>query len=592
MSGERPRSGRTQDSESGAPQRSDSADEATSPFDLTVRANDEALPEVLPEVLLDSSGRRQRKSEKDAAETFFSRDRRARYGGTLPKPPEAGDIEVLYAKLREELKDLDDGQAVRLLVQTHAWESTVGTACDALDAVADCRRAYTARELETALLFQRFNGYRTYTAARKYLAGDESVFARQELGFDRPRDHIKNRFLKYRKNRKMDGVPSAATVCRHRKHRFLEAQRAELYAECFLRIIEEHAAEFPEFRDELLMLGFDGSAQKSVFRPGNKTDKDGNVLFKPDTGEVIPRVEGWEGGSVTRSDMPESKRGHGFMTVTAHTTSVFPVAVRSARLGPDHEIELALDMLREDMPRIRACTDQDKVGVSTLDGVYASPRIRLAHRKVGYIENTHQVSHGTHDSAERHLNKRLAKVFEIDEFPNWRANGLRELYCMCGHGEVFSRPSVNRHGEAVAATEGRCDSCGPIHITSGDWRKVQNPSKYVRVNPRDAVNVDAADWEFGNFLTYRDKRAKAYGTARYAQGEGLHGHATTRFGLFKDRNYYRRINQARLDSLLTYCLMHAVGMECRRRRAATAMSAPPPTPLRRATAPPPEALAA
>ena len=538
-------------------------------------------------------GRAQSKLEEEAAKRFFDRQRRARYGDRLPKPPEPGDIEVLYAKARTELKDLTDGQAVLLLVSTNAWESTVGAACDALDAAANPRRAYTARECETALLFQRLNGYRTYAAARTHLASDKARMTRRELGFDRGRDHVHHRRCYHEDRLRFDGIPSDSTLCRHRTKRFPEADRTALYIECFLRLIEEHASEFPDFREELLMLGFDGSAQKGVYLPGDKTDADGNLVYDPITGEVVQRVKDWEGGSVTSMSMPESKRGHGFMTVTAHTVTGFPVATRTGRLGADSEVPLALQILAEDMPRISACTDPQRVGVSTLDGAYAAPRIRRAHRQVGYIENTHQVSHGDLAVSKRHRQTKTNKVFLIDEFPNWRVNGLREIFCVCGRGDTFSRPALTRNGQAVAATEGQCRNCGPIHITSGEWRVAQNPSRYVRINPNDAVDVADADYEFGNFLTYNDKRAIAYGRARYAQGEGLHGHATTRFGLFKDRNYYRRLNQARLDTLMTYCLMHALGMECRRRRAGQNSGSPPtPIPLRRATAPPPPAALA
>jgi len=110
-------------------------------------------------------------------------------------------------------------------------------------------------------------------------------------------------------------------------------------------------------------------------------------------------------------------------------------------------------------------------------------------------------------------------------------------------------------------------TCGPIRITSGDWRRVQNPDGFVRINPMDKASLKHADLAFGNPLTYRDSRAVAYGRNRYAQGEGLHGSATTRWNLFKDKAYYRRLNQVRLDVLLTYCLMHGLAMEARRQRA-------------------------
>ena len=93
---------------------------------------------------------------------------------------------------------------------------------------------------------------------------------------------------------------------------------------------------------------------------------------------------------------------------------------------------------------------------------------------------------------------------------------------------------------------------------------------------------------FGNPLTYNDPRAN-YGRNRYAQGEGLHGSATTRWNLFKDKAYYRRLNQVRLDVLLTYCLMHGLAMEARRQKA---LGPPACMPKRHRPAPVPTCLPA
>jgi hypothetical protein len=138
------------------------------------------------------------------------------------------------------------------------------------------------------------------------------------LGFDRGRDHVgENRRIKELENKKLDGVPSEATVSRHRRQWFVEA-------ECFLRMVEEHAEKFPEFRKELRVIGFDGSVHKTVYRPGRKRDQEGNITVDPDTGEILERSCGWEGGIRTSLDIPESKRGHGFLTVTGHTAQAMP----------------------------------------------------------------------------------------------------------------------------------------------------------------------------------------------------------------------------------------------------------------------------
>jgi hypothetical protein len=302
------------------------------------------------------------------------------------------------------------------------------------------------------------------------------------------------------------------------------------------------------------------------------------------------RVPGWEGGSLTDQGAPESKRGHGFMTVTAHTGHGLPIAARTVRIH-NPEIECLLDIAEHDLPRIRAAMDSDDIGVMSLDGAFSGSRTRLAVRKHGFLENTHKVGHGDQAATKRNLARHIGTATPIEGHPNWRANGLRELFCICGEGDTFTRPRMLADGTVSVSAEGTCANCGSIHITSGDWRRAKNPDRYVMVNPNDHVDAADADLLLGNPLTHQDKRAIAYGKNRYAQGEGLHGTAATRFNLFKDKAYYRRINQVRLDVLMTYGLMHVMSMLTRRQRQQA--PAPPPTPLRLAAAePPPERLAA
>jgi hypothetical protein len=499
------------------------------------------------------------KSEAEAYAVWRAKPRRARFAKQLPLPPQAGEVEVLYSQQVPELQGLNDGQMVLLLMATRAWQTTLGAECERIDAAGDQRRAYTAAELESVLLYQRLNGKRTYKAARERLTSDRGRDARHALGFDRPRDHVRNRHCHQEHRRRLDGVPSEATVCRHRTQRFPEALRAELYHECFKRLVEEHAELFPAFCEELRVLGWDGSAQKSVFTPGKKRRRN------PETGEVVPRIQGWEGGSVTSEGMPASKRGHGFLTVTGHTGTGLPVAMRTGRIE-QYEADFVVDMLENDVPRFRQHMAPDALGVSSLDGAFAAPEIRRAHRRVGYIENTHRVSHSNSEVTKRNLQKRRDSVFAIEGHPGWRSDGLRQPFCMCGHGTVAHRFNVTETGEARASVECSCKTCGTVSLHSGSWRKVDNPSKFILVNPRDNASIENADLALGNPLSYDDPKASAYGRNRYAQGEGLHGHATTRFNIFKERAYIKRVNQARLDALLPYCLMHALAMETRRRR--------------------------
>ena len=518
------------------------------------------------------------KAEAEAWDAWSDKPRRARFG-KLPKPPQPGDVTVLYGKLQESLSHLSDGDLVMTVIESDAWQGTLGERCRELDDAANVRRAYTHEECEKALLYQRLLGKRTYRAARDALCSAETgaALTRARLGFDRPRDHVgPTRHLHHAKNKRLDGVPSEATMSRYRTARFPESERAELYAECFMRLVEEHAAKFPEFREELRVIGFDGSTHKTIYRPRPARDENGQVITDPTTGRPVQRIKGWEGGSLVSEAAPESKRGHGFLTLTGHTGEALPISCRTVRIH-DAEVECLLDAAKHDLPRIRALMRPDAIGVSTMDGAFAAPRVRREMRAVGFVENTNRVSTSHRASAERNRARQKKSVSQIEGFANWRVNGLREIFCMCGAGHTRARPSMKANGHASIAVEGECANCGPIHITSGDWRRVQNPNHYVRINPSDAAQVASADLLFGNPLTHSDARSAQYGRNRYAQGEGLHGTAATRWNLFKDRAYYRRINQARLDVLLTYCLMHGLAMENRRQNA-QALPLPPPLP--------------
>ena len=85
---------------------------------------------------------------------------------------------------------------------------------------------------------------------------------------------------------------------------------------------------------------------------------------------------------------------------------------------------------------------------------------------------------------------------------------------------------------------------------------------------------DAAllDWQLGNFLTRNDKRAEKFGNNRHSQGEGINGHATTRFNLFADDAAYFRTDQVSLDVTMTYIIMHALAMKTRQRRELAALA--------------------
>jgi hypothetical protein len=179
---------------------------------------------------LGEPGQDMNRAERRAWERWVRKDRRVRFSKQLPKPPLPGEVEVLYAKLREELNDLNGGEAVMLVMGSQAWEDTVGARCRELDAAASDSRRYDHMDDEKFLLWMRFEGVRDVKTAHEKLQGYTQRFDREAMGFNDSRpDHVKTRHVKDEKNRQMDGIPSRAEISRHKKTRFLEAERDALY---------------------------------------------------------------------------------------------------------------------------------------------------------------------------------------------------------------------------------------------------------------------------------------------------------------------------------------------------------------------------
>lgn len=130
------------------------------------------------------------------------------------------------------------------------------------------------------------------------------------------------------------------------------------------------------------------------------------------------------------------------------------------------------------------------------------------------------------------------------------------------------------NGEVVSRVEGRCDQgCGSITITSGEWRRAQNPDRFTRCAPREPDS--RREWALGNRLTFHNPESGEFGRRRFGHNEGFHGALVSRFQLTKGKRWYRRRDQARAATALTFLLMHVVAMEQRKRARAAQAQAPP-----------------
>jgi len=487
--------------------------------------------------------------------------RRLRYG---PLPVPAETIEAPYGRGREPLAGLSCGQLTQVVADSDAFKEEIATVCQKLDAARQGRRgpapAYTALECELVLLYQRVCGLRSYKEARDRLAGDRARDARQLFGLDRARQLHGQRKLTL-----TAGIPSEATISRHRK-RFGERRRRGAYERLARRLVREHLIEFPEMRQEARLTGIDGSKIATHYTCP-KYDRDGKLVN-------AKKVTCRDGGFVPWHAV-EEKSGNGYNLVTQHTMSGLPLSWGIGRLH-ESEAELGRQVVDGDYRRnVQPHLESDAVHVIVGDAAYHSHSFRLTARQVGLVEQAHYVSHAKIERARKSEAKANKVSFAIEGYPNWMVNGHYELRCKCGHSQLSKALSVSG-GKATVRTEGRCKNCGSISITSGRWRKAQNPQRFVRCLPADR---DQTDWAFGNPLTFHDQIATIYGHKRFGHGEGLHGALVTRFGLLKGKRWFRRIDQARTDVAVVYSVMHALAIEQRRRAAAGAASAAsdPPT---------------
>lgn len=499
--------------------------------------------------------------------------RRLRWPEALPKPAVDGGL-VPYAKSRPELKGWTAAHVTRLVLDSQAWKDLMKPVLDQIDYDRTHRvprkedPLYTSQELESVLYYQRLCGYSSYKRARNDIAGDRD-HARQLLGFDRPRN-LGRRVVKLR-----DGVPSEASVSRHRG-RLPEWRRREIYDEVERRVLEEHLLD-PDFLDELRIVNADGTKIQTHYTA---------PIIDPKTGRAVndAKVTAPEAGYVPASAHPD-KAGHGWNLVSITTSSGLPLAHAVVPLNAP-ERETLLGVIRGPFaervaPRLKAHLGATEVGVGSTDGGFASQEVRGAFRSVGYLENIHPVSHADRPESLANAARNDAKRIPIDGYKDWFTNGHRELFCACGAGNTFRR--VGRQSEKVfARIEGRCDKrCGSITITSGDWRLAQNPLRWVRINPKNPN--ERPDLLMGNPLTFNDPISQEYGRRRFGHNEGFHGALQSRFGLIKDKRWFRRVDEAKIATSMVFIAMHLLAMEQRR------ISRAAPLPNQPALSPPAQA---
>lgn len=485
---------------------------------------------------------------------------RLRVPKCLPVP---GKAEQPYAQSREELKGLTYAEITLLVMESDGWKQAMAPILEAIDreraAARKDRRGETARysaeDIEKALLFQRVCGFKGYKEAHKELCGADSE-ARETLGFTGGPNRKKA-------TRYLDGVPSRSTISRHLR-RFGKERRGDAWDAVARAQRDLHLANFPEMRKEAEIAAIDGTSLLT-----HRT----TPIIDPKTGEVVnaDKVTCWDGGYVPAS-AGEHKSGNGWNLIPVTTSTGIPLAWSLPKLHESEPLQATLLVAEQFKDEVVPLLDPDRgIGVVTADGAFHSAPLRLALRSVGYVENIHHVSHADSPKSRKRASAERARRVPIENFPNWFADGHRQLVCACGKGLTFGRYDKLKDGRISVRVEGACFTCGSISITSGKWRLAQNPSRYVEVDPSNPA--EEPDYLFGNPLTYDSKLAAEYGKKRFAHCEGFYGTLANRWGLIKGKRWFETVHEARADVGIIFSIIHVLAME-QRQRAALA-SAPP-----------------
>lgn len=493
-------------------------------------------------------------------------NQRRRYSGGLPVPTSG---EVPYAKCRPELKDLTEAQIVRLVLECKPWQEKMVPQLDAVDERRTVKGkeepVYSAHLLESLLVYQQACGLRSYRETRDRLASDKGAEARELLGLNDVRRY-RNKPGK-RVVRLMEGIPGEATMSRHRG-RFDDAYRADVIEECIELVVAEHLQD-EDFRDEVRASNLDGTHLLTHYTC---------PIIDKKTGRIVndENVTCYDGGYIGA----DSSKGpaHGWNLISITTTTGLPLVHRLVPIHyseKDTGLELLRDWERKVLPHL-GTPDERELVVLSADGGFNKPLLRAKARELGILENIHTASHGKKPASRGNATKKNNKVIPFDDpkYKHWYANGHREVFCECGK-RAKKRLERDSKGRVIARVEGKCDKCGSITITSGQWRRAQNPDRFTRCLPGES---DAKrDWLLGNPLTFNNLEAGEYGRRRFGHNEGFHGALVSRFQLVKGKRWFRRRDQARAATAMTFLIMHVVAMEQRKReRAAQAQAQAPP----------------
>lgn len=475
-----------------------------------------------------------------------NRKRRLRYG-PLPLPAERADL--YWGVSQPELQGLTDGQVTALLMAAPEFEQVLGPKLEEIDARSRTVRGKTslgrptrwsARQLESVLLYRRVAGVSQVKEALRRLTCDPSALALLGLG---------------------KRLPSEPTLTRYQRQHFDPDERADLYRELD-RQLRQRVIRLPGFEREAQVLGMDGSQHGTRYTPPiPERGRDG----KPTGNLINGHIPAGEPGAITAPDAgfvggnnPKSGKGWQFIGLFSEHGTLLAWEVSPLN---ESERETAARVLENYEREVLPVRDPSLFSVCTADGGFSSPEMRRQLQDLRIAPNIHKASHGSQSSAQRQKAK-LAEQWAPFYHPGkahysyWFANGHAEICCACGQGQTERVFQIGKNQALTIATKGKCKDCGNVTITAGKWRRAKNPSRYVR-----ASKAAEADPAIGNPLTFNDPISRKYGYGRFGWGESVHATLSHRFGLLDAKSRQRSIVEVITEFAITGSVISVLLLE-------------------------------
>lgn len=388
--------------------------------------------------------------------------RRVRVSLDLPSLRPTGENGFPYARKREIHRHGSPDRELGYLLESDAWQTIVDPLAEAIDQAR--RRAgkrgpdssFDAEQVIATTLVRVVLRSRNLKDTLVNISSTHTPHTaiRRMLDLDTPHENRSDRRLE-----RPDGVPHKSTIYRIiKKHVPLELIRdtlAAVHHELTLQLFE-----YAQVREDAKLLFLDTLRHKTHYTAAR---------YDPKTGELTnPGRITAPGAGYLAISSGLKRAGDGFKAPVLITRSglvlhcsAMPMNLSEIGAGETAVKALGLHYGHVLPPR----------GILVADGGFASDSLRADIRKLGFIDIIHDVSHGE-DGRLRALQENKRRL-NIHGYPNWHANGHRELICACGRGRTERQFGTLKDGTVVPRLIGRCPECRTVTITSGKWRTVR-----------------------------------------------------------------------------------------------------------------------